>query len=236
MKHRNRVIGLLALGVSILPLNAHAFSGIVFDPTNYRQNLITAIRTVQQVNNQISQLNNEVQMLRNQAEDLASLPFSVRGDIDAKLRQIEGLIASANSIAFTVSEMDAQYRLHFPDDYRILTNTETITKAQEQWQMTKKAYHDALLIQAEVKGFVATDRAALDRLVSESQSAIGNLQAAQAGNQLVALQTKQMMQHQLLIASQYRAEALDRAQAQEARERSKARFSNFLSTRTAYTP
>lgn len=54
------------------------FGGIVYDPTNYAQNVLTAARTLQQVNQQITQLQNEAQMLINQARNLASLPYSAR--------------------------------------------------------------------------------------------------------------------------------------------------------------
>ncbi|MER2507134.1 MAG: P-type conjugative transfer protein TrbJ, partial [Amaricoccus sp.] len=36
---------------------------IVYDPTNYAQNVLTAARTLQQVNQQITQLQNEATML-----------------------------------------------------------------------------------------------------------------------------------------------------------------------------
>ncbi len=52
---------------------AHAHGDIVFDPTNLVQNTLTAIRTLEQINNQINQLQNEAQMLMNQARNLASL-------------------------------------------------------------------------------------------------------------------------------------------------------------------
>jgi len=50
---------------------------VVIDPTNLVQNTLTAIRTLEQINNQIQQLQNEAQMLANQARNLASLPFNV---------------------------------------------------------------------------------------------------------------------------------------------------------------
>ncbi len=52
---------------------AHAWK-IIYDPSNYAQNVLTAARTREQINNQITQLQNEAQMLINQARDLASLP------------------------------------------------------------------------------------------------------------------------------------------------------------------
>ena len=49
----------------------------VFDPTNYSQNLLTAARALDQINNQIAGLENQAQMLINQARNLASLPVSI---------------------------------------------------------------------------------------------------------------------------------------------------------------
>ena len=67
---------------------AHALFGvgdIVLDPTNLVQNTLTAVRTLEQINNQIRQLQNEAQMLINQARNLASLPSSVVGQLRANL-------------------------------------------------------------------------------------------------------------------------------------------------------
>jgi hypothetical protein len=45
---------------------------IVFDPNNYAQNVLTAARELQQINNQITSLQNQAQMLINQAKNLAN--------------------------------------------------------------------------------------------------------------------------------------------------------------------
>ena len=81
-----RIRDLLAAGAAVLSMTATAlvptpayaqFGGIVYDPSNYSQNILTAARTLEQINNQIRQLQNEAQMLINQARNLASLPFNV---------------------------------------------------------------------------------------------------------------------------------------------------------------
>ena len=40
---------------------------IVYDPSNYAQNVLQAARALQQINNQITNLQNQTQMLLNQA-------------------------------------------------------------------------------------------------------------------------------------------------------------------------
>ncbi|WP_306253319.1 P-type conjugative transfer protein TrbJ [Parvularcula sp. IMCC14364] len=227
------IIGLFAV-LSIQPAIAQFGNGIVFDPTNYRQNLITAIRNVEQVNNQIRQLENDIRMLANQAEDLTRLDFSAGAIVDQKLAEIEQLIRNANSIAMSVAEMESAYAELYPDDYVVIGRDKAMVAARAQWQAARRAYGDTLLVQAQIADAVNADRSTLDRLITESQTASGNLQVTQAGNQLVALQTKQLMQQQVLIASQYRAEALERARAVDAEEIARARFSKFVGDGTAY--
>ena len=61
------------------PAHAQFFGRIVYDPSNYAQNVLTAARTLEQINNQIKQL-------QNQARNLASLPFNVVNRLRSNLR------------------------------------------------------------------------------------------------------------------------------------------------------
>ena len=48
------IAGVAALSMAAVSVPAHA-QWIVFDPTNYAQNILTAARTLEQINNQIRQ-------------------------------------------------------------------------------------------------------------------------------------------------------------------------------------
>src|SRR5258708_24753380 len=77
---------------------AHALFGvgdIVLDPTNLVQNTLTAVRTLEQINNQIPQLQNEAQMLLNHARKLASPPSSAVRQMRANLATTPPLISPA---------------------------------------------------------------------------------------------------------------------------------------------
>ncbi|MFX4424033.1 DUF4141 domain-containing protein, partial [Acinetobacter baumannii] len=75
---RHRLRALLIAGAAAFTITAFA-SGparaqwIVFDPTTYAQNILTAARELQQVNNEIQMLENQATSLINQARNLASL-------------------------------------------------------------------------------------------------------------------------------------------------------------------
>ena len=79
---------LCALPITVItapPAAAQLFGGgIVYDPANHTQNILTAVRSLQQVNNQIQQIANEAQMLVNQARNLTGLPTSVAGDLQRR--------------------------------------------------------------------------------------------------------------------------------------------------------
>jgi P-type conjugative transfer protein TrbJ len=83
---------------------------------------------------------------------------------------------------------------------------------------------------------IAADHAALNGIVQRSQGAEGGLQAQQATNQLLALIAKQQFQIQTLMAAQYRADAIDRANRTQARTDAQSAATRFLGSGNAYTP
>ena len=93
---------------SMLATPAHAqFGRIVFDPSNYAQNILTAARTLEQINHQITSLQNEATMLMNQARNLASLPFSSLQQLQQNVQRTQQLLSQAQNIAFDVQRVRA---------------------------------------------------------------------------------------------------------------------------------
>jgi len=91
---------------TVLPASAQM---TVFDPSNYSQNLLTAARALQQVNNQITSLQNEAQMLINQARNLASLPYSSLRQLQQSIGRTQQLLAEVQGIAFDVQQIDQAF-------------------------------------------------------------------------------------------------------------------------------
>lgn len=105
-----------AIAAMLCTATAHA-QWVVVDPTNLVQNTLTAIRTLEQINNQIQQLQNEAQMLMNQARNLASLPSSVVNQLRANLATTERLIAQARGLAYDVTSLDREFARLYPEQY-----------------------------------------------------------------------------------------------------------------------
>ena len=227
-----------AVGVALAPIQTASafFGGIVYDPSNYAQNLLTAARTLQMINNQIKQLTNEAQMIANQVKNLTQLPYTARIQLQARLSEIDTLIQTAKSIAYDVATVDAAFASLFPEDYSPFSNVAMGAQARTPWEEASRSLHDAMLMQAKVAETVKLDMTTLDEIVLASESAIGDLQVTQAGNQLHALQIKQSMQTADLLAVQYRAEALERARQLQSEERARVHRRRFIGDGNAYTP
>ena len=210
---------------------------IVFDPTNYVQNTLTAIRTLEQINNQIRQLQNEAQMLMNQARNLASLPSSVVGQLRANLATTERLIAQARGLAYDVTNLDREFARLYPEQYAAtISGDQMYRDAQERWKNTLNGLQTTMQMQAQASQNLHDDEGVLTDLVSKSQSAVGALQAMQATNQLLALQAKQSIQTQRLQITQDRAASLELARQAAAAEGGREVTRRFLGSGTPYTP
>ncbi|HBO2382253.1 TPA: P-type conjugative transfer protein TrbJ [Pseudomonas aeruginosa] len=219
---------------------AHALFGvgdIVLDPSNLVQNTLTAVRTLEQINNQVQQLQNEAQMLSNQARNLASLDFNVVNRLRASLARSEQLIAEAQGLAYDVQNLDSEFARLYPDEYAATVSGDQMYRdARERWGHTLDGLHTAMRMQAQVSRNLSEDESALTDLVGQSQSATGALQAMQATNQLLALQAKQSIQAQQLQLTQDRASSLELARQAAASERAREVRRRFLGEGTPYTP
>jgi len=72
-------------------------------------------------------------------------------------------------------------------------------------------------------------------LVTASQSATGALQAAQAGNQLLALQSQQLSDVVAVLSAKSRADALEQARTASAEAQGQQNYQTFRTT-TGYVP
>ena len=79
-------------------------------------------------------------------------------------------------------------------------------------------------------------RTQIDALISSSQSATGALQAAQSGNQLTALQTKQLADLTAVMAAIARAQSLEGARTVANQLQAQQQLSNFLNYGPGYQP
>ena len=209
---------------------------IVYDPTNYAQNVLTAARTLEQITHQITSLQNEAQMLINQARNLASLPFSALQTLQQNVQKTQQLLSQAQNIAFNVQQIDQMFSQKYGSVSMSSTDAQLVANARDRWKNTVGGLQDAMRVQAGVVSNIDTNRTQMSALVNQSQGATGALQATQAGNQLLALQSQQLSDLIAVISANGRADALSEAERATAAEQGRIQRQRFLTPGSGYQP
>lgn len=224
----------IAIASATVPAQADM---VVFDPSNFSQNVLTAARELQQINNEIQGLANQATMLVNQARNLASLPYSALAQIEQSIAQTEQLLGNAQRIAYNVSAIDQAFSQSYPQAYSTSPSSlQLLAGAQTRWQNALTGFQDTMGVQAGAVQNLDSTRMQIDALIASSQSATGALQAAQSGNQLTALQTKQLADLTAVLASIARAQSLEGARSVENQLQAQQQLANFLSYGPGYQP
>ncbi|MDK2756860.1 MAG: P-type conjugative transfer protein TrbJ [Blastomonas fulva] len=219
---------IVPLAGTILAGPAYAqFGGIVYDPTNYAQNVMTAARSLEQINNQIQQLQNQATSLINEARNLTSLPISTIETLQSQVDQTRQLLSEAQRIAYDVTDVQQVFNGRYKGAALTAGQNQMVANANARWQDSVGAFEDAMKVQSGIVGNLGATRSSITTLVGASQSATGALQAAQAGNQLLALQTQQLADLTAAIAAQGRAQSLESARNAATEAEGRERFRRF---------
>ena len=162
----------------------------VIDVTNLTQNILTAVRTLQSNINEAQQIVNQIKSLENEFRNLQSLPFSV---VDSYRNQFQGLfdaVGRVHSLMEDYSQLEAKFDQLYPDWSRetsLLASDVVSQKARELLEQSRQSVLGASLTGAKVLQDLPKTQAELESLMTNSQNAVGILQAAQSGNQIAGL-------------------------------------------------
>ncbi len=235
-RFRHVITGSIAAITLALSVESASAQLVVFDPNNYAQNVLTAARALQQINNQIVSLQNQAQMLINQAKNLATLPFSSLLQLEQSILRTQQLLAQAQRIAYDIGQIDRAFSTTYAPASSSLSDQALIANAQTRWQNAMAGLQDAMRTQATVVGNINTNHTQMSALVTSSQSATGALQASQAGNQLLALAAQQLADLTAVVAAHGRAQNLESAQHATAQDQSREQLRRFIAPGQGYQP
>jgi P-type conjugative transfer protein TrbJ len=226
----------ISVGVTLPTAASAQIGGIVHDPRNYAQNILTAARTLEQINNQIRQLQNQATSLVNEARNLETLPLTVLEPLQQQIRQTQQLLRQAQGISYDVQAIEREFGRQYKNIDLTSPQRAMVQGAEERWRGSVAAFEDALKVQAGAVVNIDGARTAVQDLVTASQSSTGALQATQAGNQLLALQAQQLADLTATVASLGRAQSLDAANAAAAKAQGREQLRRFLAPGRGYVP
>ena len=216
-------------------VDAASAQWIVYDPSNYAQNVLTAAARWQ-INNQITSLQNEAQMLINQAvtsRACRSPRFSAcSSPIQNRTQQ---LLGQAQNIAFDVQQIDQAFQIQIRQCRRCRRRTSSSSPRQDPLAEHGRRLQDAMRHRRPASSATSTPTATQMSALVGSQGATGALQATQAGNQLLALQAQQLADLTAVVAAngrRRRSNRRNRAAAEQGREQRR----RFLTPGTGYQP
>jgi len=236
--YRRRLLATVCLVASVaLTPPANAVLPVI-DAANLVQTVLTATRTLEEINNQIVQIQQFVQMLQNEARNLTSLPASIVQQLDQSVSLITGLMGQAQGILYNIQSVQTQFQNFYPTTISPSSpDAQLVADARTRWQYSLSTFQHTMEVQSQIVQNLSGDQAQLDAVVGQSQGAVGILQATQAGNQLLALQSKQLAATQALLASQARAQAIEQARQAEAEAQAHEQYQRFIGTAPGtYTP
>jgi P-type conjugative transfer protein TrbJ len=226
----------LVLGAVASCVQRSAAQLTVFDPANFQQNLLSAARALEQINNQVRVLQNQVLMIARMDQNLVRLGGTMSPDLQNALGSINTLLRAGDGIALRLAATQSGYdQLFSKQASAALTHDDVLRNAKARWDEEYAAFQRAALLQGRIADGIETDTGLLATALGRSRDAVGALEAAQAGNELTALNVKQSLALQGLLAAQYRAETTKRARDLASEDEARQRFKSFLGTGSAYT-
>ena len=221
---------LILAGLMVIVMHSAAWGifgvgDIVHDPTTFFQTTLIAARSLQSNVNEAIQLKQQAEQLLGQAKQLMTLPVSYVEQLEAELQRYYDLLNEGRALVYRAQGVARQ----FEELYGTVAHGQgnVLQRAQAiLWQikhagrvsMEAQAIYDRLLAQ----------KTTTQRLVTASQGAVGELQATQATNQLLAVLSDQQASLQQLHATLGRVQVSSVMQDMVANEQAQLNAQQFM--------
>lgn len=189
--------------ISITPPPAHAF--IVNDPSHMAKTVMEGAKRAAEAARQWQmEYNQYLQMLR----DAASLSDPVFKPIGDTLRAVHTTYMQTQSLLYQAQNIDSAFGMMYPSYYTYLGTMGQGRSMKQSMADRYKALSDkgymntrnAMLSAGMRIDGLKTEQALLDRLIAQANSASGQKQALDAGNQIAGRMAEQMDDLRSLVA------------------------------------
>ena len=144
-RHRLALVAGIAIGACVSVASAQGLT--VFDPLNYEQNLLTAARTLENLQNQVRLLQGQAQQLLRMDINLQPLGGSIGSDLQSTLAQLRARIGEGDALALKVRETDAAFERLYPKSFGdALTSDDLVRAARTRWEQAHAGFRRAALL------------------------------------------------------------------------------------------
>jgi len=195
---------------TVCPAPAHAGVPGLF-ATEYTQ-ILNYVELAGQLEKQVVMVENQLNQLADMAKHGITITDQLFGTVASDITTLRQIVNTGQALSYTLSNMDGTFRLRFPG-YSPSTN---YGQSYQTWSQTSLDSTLGALKAAGVQNSqFDSDSALLQSLKSQSQSAVGRMQAIEVGNQIAENQAEQLMKlRQLMMADMQSKAAYQSAMVQ----------------------
>ena len=181
---------------TVCPVPAHAGVPGLF-ATEYTQ-ILNYVELAGQLEKQVVMVENQLNQLADMAKHGITITDQLFGTVASDITTLRQIVNTGQALSYTLSNMDGTFRLRFPG-YSTSTN---YGQSYQTWSQTSLDSTLGALKAAGVQNSqFDSDSALLQSLKSQSQSAVGRMQAIEVGNQIAENSAEQLMKlRQLMMA------------------------------------
>ncbi|MBY5170086.1 P-type conjugative transfer protein TrbJ [Klebsiella variicola] len=229
MANSTKILGAVLVGmVCISPARAYAI--YCSNCSTFYQQMFEYVEQVNTALNTAEQLQTQIQQYQNMVSQGTSLPNSMFGSIAADLKNVANIYNRSQALGRQIQDMDSKFNTAFPGFESYLNQAANSAEAPnrdryEKWSVQGRDNVKTAMKAADLNtGAFESEDAQLAHMVSRSQSAVGRMQAIQAGNEIASQNVQQLQKLRDLMATQinmqgnYMAQQVDRKAAGEATE------------------
>jgi len=220
------IVMLTALWVSSPAFALFGAGDVVFDPAAFQRQLLNYALSLNQYSTQTLQYSAQINQLQNDYANLHNLGYQI--DL-SNLNQMQHVMGSSIGISNDFTQMQGQFQQLYPD-FKTYQGQKSVDYAKQSAEWSKKNQqnaYDILTVTTKLQESVARDQRTLKYLSNRSDSASGTKDLLQNMNQLLIMQTKQLMQLEQLISTTAKADATYLAEKTSGDEAARAANENL---------
>lgn len=251
---RHLSTALVAVALAGLPAPAQAL--VVYDPSNYAENLLSAIQTeisnineeiqisimdselvnqFQQLEHELTMISNQVTSLANEALNLVKLPFDAMNSVTNLATSMSGAASKITSTVYTIANVDELLTKQFEKTWDKLESVADIkVSIQGQYSVAYDRSQQAVKTASTVAERAQTYADTTSEILSKSRTASGIVGVAQATNELMGVASAQLLDLSALMTAKIEAEQYEAMMRQQATERARVVWESFNSSGSGY--
>lgn len=221
----------LSFGVGFFTVSSQAYAIYCSNCSTFYQQMYEYAEAVNTALNTAEQLQTQIQQYNNMITQGTGLPTSMFSNIAADLQSVVSIYNRSQSLGRSIQNMDTAFNAQFPGFQSYLSSagasagpaSSTMPDRYEKWSQQGRDNVKSALEAANLNtSTFDSEDAQLSRMVARSQSAVGRMQAIQAGNEIASQNVQQLQKLRDLMATQinmqgnYMAQEQDRMQLDQA--------------------